>query len=84
MTHPRVVAAFCYRYEPDEMVADALESLSWCDDVVTLCDRGHPEVWSPRADRQARLGALVDDAEPDWVFWTSPLERSGSATPRGG
>jgi hypothetical protein len=72
---PRIIAAFAYRYEPDWLVDQLRENLSWVDGFAELDERGRSDLWSPRAQRNADLRAIALSMEPDWIYWTAPDER---------
>jgi len=41
---PRIIAAFAYRYEPDWLIDDLREDLSWVDGFTELDDRDRSDV----------------------------------------
>ncbi len=75
MRKPRIIAAFAYRYEPDWLIDQLRENLSWVDGFAELNDRGSTEPWRVRADRSAELKRIALEMQPDWIFWTAPDER---------
>jgi len=75
MRKPRIIAAFAYRYEPDWLIDDLRENLSWVDGFAELDDRDRTEPWRVRAERSSELKRLALEMEPDWIYWTAPDER---------
>ena len=71
----RIIAAFAYRYEPDWLIDDLRENLSWVDGFAELDDRDRSDMWSVRKDRTHRLMEIARAMEPDWIFYTAPDER---------
>lgn len=75
MRKPRIIAAFAYRYEPDWLIDQLRENLSWVDGFAELNDRDRTEPWRVRSERSAELKRLALEMEPDWIYWTAPDER---------
>lgn len=71
----RIIAAFAYRYEPDWLIDDLRENLSWVDGFAELDDRDRSDLWGERGDRTQRLMEIARAMEPDWIFYTAPDER---------
>ena len=71
----RIIAAFAYRYEPDWLIDDLRENLSWVDGFAELNDRDRSDLWGVRGDRTHRLMRIAMAMEPDWIFYTAPDER---------
>jgi len=72
---PRIIAAFAYRYEPDWLIDELRQNLSWVDGFAELNDRDRTEPWGVNADRVKELMAIAQAMEPDWIFYTAPDER---------
>jgi hypothetical protein len=70
-----VVAGFAHRYEPDWMVSDLKENLSWVDGYAAYDDRDNPQVWSPAKQRNQKVFDLALQLGADWVLFTAPDER---------
>ena len=70
-----IVAAYARRYEPQWLVDDLRENLSWVDGFAELDDRDRAEPWSNTAERVKRLFAIVREMGADTVFYTAPDER---------
>jgi len=75
MTRPRIIAMFAYRYEPDWLIDQLRENLSWCDGFAELNDRDRTEPWGNVTERTDALLAIARDMEADWIYYTSPDER---------
>ncbi|MFP3914941.1 MAG: hypothetical protein ACLFWM_08695 [Actinomycetota bacterium] len=71
----RIVAAFAYRYEPDWLVDQLRENLSWVDGFAELDTRGRDDVWMPRVERVRAVQAIARDQGADWVLALDPDER---------
>jgi hypothetical protein len=71
----RIIAAFAYRYEPDWLIDELRQNLSWVDGFAELDDRDRTEPWGVNADRVKQLMAIARAMEPDWIFYTAPDER---------
>ena len=71
----RIVAAFAYRYEPDWLVDQLRENLSWVDAFAELDDRERTGLWGQRKPRSQELMRIALELEPDWIYWTAPDER---------
>lgn len=72
---PRIIAAFAYRYEPDWMVEQLRENLSWVDGFAELNDRARTEPWGNTAERNAAVLAIAREMGAEWVYFTAPDER---------
>lgn len=48
---PRIAVASPFRFEPDWLVEDWVEHVSWADETILIDTRGHENPWIPRADR---------------------------------
>ena len=72
---PRIIAAFAYRYEPDWMIEQLRENLSWVDGFAELNDRARTETWGNTLERTAALMEIVREMGADWVYYTAPDER---------
>src|SRR5690554_5701090 len=72
---PKLVAAFCYRYEPDWLIDQLFENLAWVDDFAVVNTRGHPDVWVPRAERMLLMQREARRLDADWVLHLDPDER---------
>lgn len=71
-----LVVAYAVRYEPQWMVDQLLENVSWADQVVELDDRDRTEdLWRPRPERVALCRQLALDAGGDWCLILDPDER---------
>ena len=75
MRKPRIIAAFAYRYEPDWLIDQLRENLSWVDGFAEIDDRDRSDLWGERGDRTHRLMRIAMAMEPDWIFYTAPDER---------
>jgi hypothetical protein len=72
---PRIIAAFAYRYEPDWLIDQLRENLSWVDGFAEYNDRDRTDLWSVRKERTQALMEIALSMEPDWILWTAPDER---------
>jgi len=73
--HPKLVAAFCYRYEPDWLIDQACENLAWVDEIITVDTSRHPDLWVPRRERLTMMQEAARKAKADWVLHIDPDER---------
>jgi hypothetical protein len=71
----RIIAAFAYRYEPDWLIEQLRQNLSWVDGFAELDDRDAAGLWGVRAKRTHRLMEIARAMEPDWILYTAPDER---------
>lgn len=72
---PRIIAAFAYRYEPDWLIEQLRDNLSWVDGFAELDDRGRTEMWGNVHERTSALMHIAREMGADWVFYTAPDER---------
>lgn len=72
----RLVAGYAFKYEPDWLIEDLRENLSWVDGFVSLNQRDRTdELWSPRSERVAALQSLARDIGAEWMLIMDPDER---------
>lgn len=71
----KIVGVFAYRYEPDWMVDQLRENISWVDNVVSWDTRDRSEVWVPRAERVAVLQRRARKAGADFILHMDVDER---------
>lgn len=71
----KIVAAFAYRYEPEWLVDQLRENLSWVDGFAELDTRGRSDVWMPRGERVAELQRIAKGMGADWILHLDPDER---------
>jgi len=71
----RIIAAFAYRYEPDWLIEQLRENLSWVDGFAELNDRENTGLWGVRGARTHALIQIAKAMEPDWILYTAPDER---------
>jgi hypothetical protein len=73
----KIVAALSRRYEPDWLVEELHQNLSWCDSIITYDDRGRdPDdlEWNEH-QRYTKLHEWVGLDKADYVIMTAPDER---------
>lgn len=73
----RIAAALSRRYEPDELVEEMKENLSWCDEIIIYDDRDRdPEDlrWLEH-ERYTELHRRAGNLGVDYVLATAPDER---------
>ena len=70
-----IVAAYAFRYEPDWLIEELRENLSWVDGFAALDTRGHKDVWVPRKERVEGMQALGREMGATWMLHLDPDER---------
>lgn len=70
-----IVAGYAHRYEPDWMIDQLRENLSWVDGFAVHDDRENPTVWSVAKDRNRMVFSEAVRMGADWVLFTAPDER---------
>lgn len=73
----KIVAALSRRFEPDWLVEELYENLSWCDGIITYDDRGRdPDdlEWNEH-QRYTQLYEWAGLDNADYVIMTAPDER---------
>ncbi len=68
MTNGRIAISSPFRYEPDWLVQDWLEHVSWADAVIPIDTRSHPVPWIPRVERVEWMMQAAEQAHCDWLF----------------
>lgn len=65
---PRIAVASPFRYEPEWLVDEWVDHVSWADETILIDTRGHENPWIPRTERVEWMmqAALAYDCE--WLF----------------
>lgn len=73
---PRIVVMHGIKYEPQWLVDDLHENLSWVDDFAVVdCRSRTDELWIDERDLYARQRKKAEQLGADWVLVTAPDER---------
>lgn len=70
-----IVAGYAHRYEPDWMIDQLRENLSWVDGFAAYDDRENPTVWSVAKERNLAVFLKAQEMGATWVLFTAPDER---------
>ena len=70
-----LVAAFCYRYEPEWLIEDLHTNLAWVDKIIGIDTSGYDELWIPRAERMRLMQDAGRKAGATWMLHLDPDER---------
>lgn len=72
----KLVAVCGQKYEPDWMVDELRENLSWVDELIVLnCKDRTEELWIHEGDYRLQLREMARAAGAKWLLITSPDER---------
>lgn len=78
---PKIYCVYGVRYEPDFLVREFRQNMSWVDELVEVNDRSRTgELWVDESKYRMMQRAALEDAgiEPgSWVIVSSPDERWG-------
>lgn len=71
----KLVACFGWKYEPEWLIEQLKENLSWVDDFAILDCRERDELWVHEGDYRLILREKAREMGADWILITSPDER---------
>jgi len=71
----KIIACFGVKYEPDWMVEQLKENLSWIDGFAELDCRDRDELWIHEGEYRLLLREKAREMGADWILITSPDER---------
>lgn len=71
----KLVAAYCYRYEPDWLIDQLNTNLSWVDQIISVNTRKAKEEWVPRERRIATMQKRARAAKATHILHLDPDER---------
>ena len=72
---PKVVAVYARRFEPQWLVDQLRENLSWVDGFAEVDDRGSMDPWFDHDEMNQRYLAALKEQKADWALVTAPDER---------
>jgi len=81
---PRIVAVYSRRWEPQWMVDELKENLSWVDAIIEYDDRDRPkeDLWCDEAQRYRWFHKKAGELDATFVLGTAPDERWDRTSPR--
>lgn len=71
----KIVACISRRWEPDFLVEDWLENMSWVDERIVFDDRDSTKQWHDEAERYRWFHHVAGEVEADYVIVSAPDER---------
>jgi len=75
MSNPKIVVTCGWRYEPEWLVEEMKENLSWAYDFAILDDRDREELWINEYEYRLKTRELAISKGAEWILVTSPDER---------
>jgi hypothetical protein len=74
--YPKLVAGFSYRYEPKHLINSCIKNLNpIVDDIVSLDDTQHDQLWRNEHDYRKETRELVRKAQADYILVMDVDER---------
>lgn len=71
----KLVAMCGWKYEPEWMIEDMKENLSWVDDFAIFDCRDRDELWIHEGEYRLILREMAREMKADWVLVCAPDER---------